>query len=141
MDSGNVGRKKQIKKDDRWRSRRVEINALTTPELLNFLRKKIKPATVIPTHEQLKRLIKFDDAGMKREAVHRKLEDSVESLYKVLAGKKTPGSGGDGLIEKIQKRFYAELGKDGSRNNWKSILLKIMNEEKEIKRLLKMLKD
>lgn len=143
VDIGKMSRKKQIKKDDRCRSRRVEINALTTPELLNFLRKKIKPATTLPTNEQIKRLIKFDDAGMKREAVHRKLEGSFESLYKILADRKAPGSGDGGLIEKIQKKFYAELGNDRGRNNWKSILLAIINEEKEneIERLLKMLKD
>ncbi len=80
---------------------------------------------------------------MKREAVHRKLEESFESLFNILADRKAPGSGDDGLIETIQKRFYAELGNDGGRNNWKSILLAIINEEKEneIKRLLKMLKD
>ena len=143
VDSDKTGRKKHTKRDDRCRSRRVEINALTTPELLNFLRRKIKSETILPTHEQIEKLIKFDDAGMKREAVHRKLEESFEPLYKILAGKKATGSGDDGLIKRIQKKFYAELGKDEGRNSWKSILLRIMNEEKEkeIKRLLKALKD
>jgi len=51
--------------------RRVEINALTTPELIDFIRAKIKYEPIRPSIEQLKNYINIDDEELIKNALFK----------------------------------------------------------------------
>ena len=55
------------------RYRRVELNALTTPELLDFIRDKISYQPIRPTQEQVSRVIAVDKEAIIKEALFKSL--------------------------------------------------------------------
>ena len=76
---------------------RVEINALTTPELLDFIKAKIKYEPIRPTIDQIKNYIDIDTNELVKDALFKMYGDSLElkidkdklagEIYKKINGK------------------------------------------------------
>jgi DNA topoisomerase VI subunit A len=60
------------------RYRRVELNALTTPELLDFIRDKISYQPIRPTQEQVSRVIAVDKEAIIKEALFKAYEGKID---------------------------------------------------------------
>lgn len=60
--------------------RRVELNALTTPELLDYIRSKIPKKEIRPTRDQVRAMVAIDPEELKRDAVTRHLMQQVDVL-------------------------------------------------------------
>jgi hypothetical protein len=58
--------------------RRVELNALTVPELIRFVKSKIKANPIKPTLEQLKNYIKIDETEIIKSALLKAYGDGRE---------------------------------------------------------------
>lgn len=75
--------------------RRVEINALTTPELLDFVRSKIIYQPIKPTIEQLQKYISIDRDQLLKDALYSAFKDRVRRFGQMIDG--------DALSEKIHE--------------------------------------
>lgn len=78
--------KSKIKGHDNFIYRRVELNALTMPELLNFIRAKIPKKQLRPSREQILDMINFDNDALKRDAVMNYQSSKVDYYMKLLSG-------------------------------------------------------
>ena len=65
--------------------RRVELNALTMPEILDFIRSKIPKRQVRPTRGQIRQMVKVDADELKRDAVMQYLLSQVEDHMEMLS--------------------------------------------------------
>lgn len=66
--------------------RRVELNALTMPEFLDFIRAKIPRVQLRPSAEQIKEMVRIDVDALKRDAVTQHLLSQVDKHMEMLAG-------------------------------------------------------
>jgi hypothetical protein len=71
---------------DLFTYRRVELNALTMPELLDFIRSKIQKRQIRPTRDQIKEMVGIDFEALKHDAVMRYLTGKVDDYMSLLSG-------------------------------------------------------
>ncbi|MBA7514723.1 hypothetical protein ES705_06757 [subsurface metagenome] len=105
--------------------RRVELNNLTTTEIQDFIRDKIKPILIKPDVEKLESFIYIDEDEIKKEAVYRAYKDKL----KVDINKK-----------EIAEEAYSKIeGKE----HWHDVLTGVVwdYKENEIKRLVKQISE
>lgn len=103
--------------------RRVEINALTTPEIIAYLRERIPADPIMPTKGELERYIEVDREDIVKEA-----------LYQVYLKHNLNINIDAGVIA---ERVLHVLGNGEGGRHWTSALSKVTNEVKaeEVKRL------
>ena len=79
--------------------RRVELNALTNDELIEFIRDRIKPVRIEIDTKRLERYALFDRAAMVKDALYFALDDDMKEqlLEKATIDKEV-------LLERIQAR-------------------------------------
>ena len=71
--------------DDDEHPERNTVNALTMPELIDFIRAKIPKKQLRPTREQIREMISFDADALKRDAVTQYLLSQVEDHMEMLS--------------------------------------------------------
>lgn len=65
------GKGKQDDRKEKKKFRRVEINALTSPELIEFVRSKIKYEAIKPSIEQVRQFVNIDHEAIIKNALYK----------------------------------------------------------------------
>lgn len=96
--------------------RRVELNALTMPEFINFIRAKIPKRQLKPTPDQLRQLVTVNAEALKRDAITEYLLAQVDDYM-------TQISGHDVNLDatKIADEIYHALGNGRATERWQDV--------------------
>jgi hypothetical protein len=68
-------------KEDKKQVKRVEINALSNDELIDFIKAKIKPTILLPGDDIIKNSMEFDEAAIKDEVISNEISTLKDKIY------------------------------------------------------------
>ncbi len=113
---------------DNNRYRRVEINALSTPELIQYLRDRIPADPIKPTREELINYIDFDEEAIVKEALYQAFKSKVSAI--------------NIDQEEIAARVLSELENGHNGEHWTDLLEAVSREfkQKEVARIAENIK-
>jgi len=102
---------------DVFKYRRVELNALTMPELLDFIRAKIPKRQLRPTREQIMQMVDVDPDALKRDVVVQHLMKQVDYYLTLLSGADVTFN-----RDKIADDIVHAMGNGQAGERWQDVL-------------------
>ncbi|MCX5804344.1 MAG: hypothetical protein NTU69_12600 [Proteobacteria bacterium] len=110
-----------------FKYRRVEINALTTPELIEFIKKKIKPKPITPSLEQVEKLLDFDMFELiKRKAIGKVLERYSNNYFKELENVEIDFDDCNKMVKDAYRKVLSCSNTNGEK--WDSVLKELLKD-------------
>lgn len=110
-----------------FKYRRVELNALTVPELLSFIRSKIPKTRIRPTREQITTMISFDPDILKRDVIINHLLKRVDE-YIIRLSDTDIMFDKEAIIEKIDRALDAPSAAKRWQDIFEFEIKKIVNQ-------------
>jgi 5S rRNA maturation endonuclease (ribonuclease M5) len=104
--------------------RRVELNALSMPELLDFIREKIPKRQLRPTREQIMQMVDVDPDALKRDVVVQHLMKQVDSYMAMLSGADVTFN-----RDKIADDIIHAMGNGQAGERWQDVLNSVVSQQ------------
>lgn len=109
---------------DVFKYRRVELNALTMPELLDFIRSKIPKRQLRPSREQIMQMVDVDPNALKRDVVVQHLMKQVDSYMAMLSGADVTFD-----RDKIADDIVHAMGNGQACERWQDVLNSVVSQQ------------